>query len=176
MRNLAHRTQIQVVPADLRDGIGVIFLNGEPVFFDIRATRITSGDRFVVVTKAGDVKVDTPRSVHPATRDMGPRGAMASPQMEAVPGRRDPIPVEWECVILGRVIERKDVVRPPQVEHVPQPRWPSHPHVWERVLPDGASPMIDTLKKSEKLPDGSIALPIVGGGYSILPPQHARRA
>jgi len=52
----------------------------------------------------------------------------------------------------------------------PESQWPSHPHVWERQFPDGASPMIDTLKKSEKLPDGSIALPVVGGGYTILPP------
>lgn len=102
-----------MVSADLRDGVGVIFLKGELVFFNIRETRIIPGERFVVVTKAGDVKVDTSRTMHPAVTTLGQHGAMASPPMETVPGQRDPIPMEWECVILGKVIECNNVVRLP---------------------------------------------------------------
>lgn len=104
-----------IIPSDIyRDGVGAIFMDGVPVFFDIKDTKIGEGDRAVVVTAAGDVKVDTPRRHYdPAHQPMGPRSAMASPQMEAVPGRRDPIPVEWACVILGKVLERNNVVRLP---------------------------------------------------------------
>jgi len=56
-----------------------------------------------------------------------------------------------------------------------EPQWPSHPHVWVREMPEGACPMIDNTKKAEKLPDGSIAMPVIGGGYTILPAQTTRK-
>ncbi|MFG1260021.1 hypothetical protein V5F79_22095 [Xanthobacter flavus] len=56
-----------------------------------------------------------------------------------------------------------------------EPQWPSHPHVWVREMPEGACPMIDNTKKAEKLPDGSIAMPVIGGGYTILPIQATRK-
>ncbi|MGQ3674252.1 Rha family transcriptional regulator [Xanthobacter sp. TB0139] len=119
--NLAERAGQAVLPLDGRltrrriekvidEGKGVLCLNGELVLIDIRGTSIKDGEHFVVVTAAGDVKVDTPHKDANSHLAMGPRGAMASDQIEAVPGHRHPLPVGWQCMILGKVIDRKNVV------------------------------------------------------------------
>lgn len=48
------------------------------------------------------------------------------------------------------------------------PRWPSHPHIREREAGPGEILEIDSAGKGEVLPDGSLPLPLVGGGYRIF--------
>lgn len=106
---------IPAIPPDMdNDGIGAIIVEGAPVYFDIRVKKLEPGARYVVINVKGDVLVDIPEcSMAGRGGTMGPRGVLTSPRMEAVPGRHDPIPTQWEGVILGKVIERQNVVRIP---------------------------------------------------------------
>ena len=108
----AHRTSNPpaIPPGMEGDWIGAIMIDGAPVYFDARDTEISQGDKFVVIAASGDVRIDTPRKVGDNYRPFGSRTVMCSPQMEAVPGRRDPIPVEWMGAILGKVVERRNVI------------------------------------------------------------------
>jgi len=89
----------------LPEGVGAIMLNGEPVYFNARDITINEGERAVIITRSGDVKVDACRMTQWHLEPMGGRGAMAAPVMEVVPGLRKPLPVEWQCIVLGKVIE-----------------------------------------------------------------------
>ena len=103
------------IPPDMdSDGIGAVMIKGSPVYFDIRVKKLEPDTRYVVINVKGDVLVDIPHcSMVGRGGTLGPRGVLTSPQMEAVPGRHDPMPVQWEGVILGKVLERNNVVRLP---------------------------------------------------------------
>lgn len=115
-----HRAaSLPAIPPDMdNDGIGAIIVEGAPVYFDIRVKKLEPGARYVVINVKGDVLVDIPEcSMAGRGGTMGPRGVLTSPRLEAVPGMRDPIPTQWEGVILGKVIERQNVVRIPVSTH-----------------------------------------------------------
>lgn len=106
---------VPAIPPDMdSDGIGAVVIKGSPVYFDIRVKKLEPDTRYVVINVKGDVLVDIPHcSMVGRGGTLGPRGVLTSPQMEAVPGRHDPMPVQWEGVILGKVLERNNVVRLP---------------------------------------------------------------
>ncbi len=107
---------LRFIPEDMRrDGIGVIALNGEPVLYDIRDTDIHEGDRAVMVLASGEVVVDHCRPCVDH-RGMGPRSVMCAPRPEILPRRTAPMPVEWQGVILGKVVERRNVILLPARE------------------------------------------------------------
>ncbi|WP_454917303.1 ORF6N domain-containing protein [Xanthobacter sediminis] len=104
------------VPPDMREGLGLIVLNGEPVFYDIRDTSIGDGDRAVMIIASGEVVVDRCRPCEDH-RGMGPRSVMCAPRPEILHRRAAPVPVEWQGVILGKVVERRNVIPLPAREH-----------------------------------------------------------
>jgi hypothetical protein len=99
------------LPQDMAEGTGVIILDGKLVMFDTSDIAVEDGGPAVVVTSVGAVCVDTPDRRGNAKFMLGARGALTSPLPEYVPGRKQPMPVERTCVILGKVTEVR-VARP----------------------------------------------------------------
>lgn len=106
---------LPTIPPEMdNEGIGAIMMKGVPVYFDTRVGKLEPNTPYVVINVKGDVVVDIPAaSMAGIGGTMGPRGVLTSPRMEPVPGRADPIPVQWEGVILGKVLARDNVVRLP---------------------------------------------------------------
>lgn len=99
------------LPQDMPEGTGAIILDGKLVMFDTSDIAVEDGGPAVVVTSVGAVCVDTPDRRGNAKFMLGARGALTSPIPEYVPGRKQPMPVERTCVILGKVTEVR-VARP----------------------------------------------------------------
>lgn len=114
---LAGRDVRQLVPPDIREGMGALFIDGVPVFFDTNDFKFTDGGLAVVALRNGNCQAPIAvRHVRNVTGDYRPyngRTGVCAPEMEPVQGRGSPIPVEYMCVILGRVVERQNVVRLP---------------------------------------------------------------
>lgn len=72
------------------------------------------------------------------------------------PSTRPILEWNWRRAGAGNVVQLKAA------------RWPTHPHIWERIAAPGEILQIDTRGKGERLPDGSLAMPVVGGGYRIF--------